>query len=329
MSSYMKRFVLASLSYLGLAALLGIFNGIFDVTYFGLFAHTHFSLLGFMAMIVFGIGYFILPRFNGTDLRFPSWVPVHFYLANITLIGMVVFRSLAVSSGSDVAHVLFILCAAGQGVSLFMFIVNIWLTIAPVRKTQSQATSTGADHKPLTSEPLPASDAPAPLYQASATSLKVTAESKIADLVDAVPSVKETLVAAGLHSLAMPGHLNQVRSMGVTLGMAATRHGLDVNNLITEVEHELRNPVSRGVATGPESRTTQPPASSGTGISPSVLIGQVMTTHPQTKDVFQKYFGSGCFECPGQMYESIDMACRMHGVDQQKFLSELNAAANV
>ena len=98
MSRYMKRFVLASLVYLGVAAIFGILNGITDLGYFGTFAHTHFNLLGFMSMIVFGIGYFILPRFNGTELRFESWVPVHFWLANISLIGMVVFRGLSIDT---------------------------------------------------------------------------------------------------------------------------------------------------------------------------------------------------------------------------------------
>ena len=80
MSLYMKRFVLASLFYLGLAAIFGILNGMTNIGYFGAFAHTHFNLLGFMSMIVFGIGYFILPRFNGSDLRFENWVPIHFWL---------------------------------------------------------------------------------------------------------------------------------------------------------------------------------------------------------------------------------------------------------
>jgi len=107
MTVYMKRFIYAALAYLALAAVFGILNGATDIGYPGSFAHTHFNLLGFMSMMVFGIGYFILPRFNGTDLRFPGWVAVHFWLGNISLIGMVVFRGLTIETGNDIFHTLF------------------------------------------------------------------------------------------------------------------------------------------------------------------------------------------------------------------------------
>ena len=45
MTPYMKRFVYASLSYLGLAAVFGILDGTSNLGYFGSYAHTHFLLL--------------------------------------------------------------------------------------------------------------------------------------------------------------------------------------------------------------------------------------------------------------------------------------------
>ncbi len=138
MSLYMKRFVYASLFYLALAAIIGILDGTVNLGYMGTFAHTHFNLLGFMAMIVFGIGYFILPRFNGSELRFESWVPVHFWLANISLIGMVVFRGLAVDTGASIYQTLFIVVASLQVLSIFMFVVNIWITLTPKKLPQAK-----------------------------------------------------------------------------------------------------------------------------------------------------------------------------------------------
>ena len=76
MSAYMKRFIYASLFYLAVATVFGALNGALSLGYWAQFGHTHFNLLGFMSMMVFGIGYFILPRFNGADLRWPSWVAV-------------------------------------------------------------------------------------------------------------------------------------------------------------------------------------------------------------------------------------------------------------
>jgi|GEM_PF-5760347 len=143
----MKRFVFASLFYLALGTIFGILNGTVGLGYFGIFAHTHFNLLGFMAMIVFGIGYFILPRFNGTELRFNSWVAIHFWLANISLIGMVIFRGLAVDSGETSYNILFIIFASVQVISIFMFIINIWLTLTPQKQPVVQTPTV---RQPLT-----------------------------------------------------------------------------------------------------------------------------------------------------------------------------------
>ena len=89
MDRYTKGFVVASLVYFFLAAVLGIWMGGTDAAGWVRFAHVHFNLLGFMSMMIYGVGYFILPRFNGRTLRWPSWVPAHFYAANLGLIGMV------------------------------------------------------------------------------------------------------------------------------------------------------------------------------------------------------------------------------------------------
>ncbi len=298
MDKYMKRFVFASLSYLGLAAVFGILNGVTDLGYFAMFAHSHFNLLGFMAMIVFGIGYFILPRFNGTDLRWPGWVPIHFWLGNISLIGMVLFRGIQIETGASWAEVLFIVMASVQVISLFMFIVNIWVTLTPKQKAAAQ---------PVT---VPAASPAEP-------EITVDEESSIAALIDRTPSVQPVLVDQGLKLLGVPGHLDKVRKVGVTLGMAANNHGLDVDNLIAAVKAEIA--CAGGSVTDNRAAVV---------FSSETLIGSVLEQHPRTKQIFERYFGDGCFECPGQAYESIDMACRMHGVDSDMFIDELHAAAN-
>jgi len=300
--------------YLGVAGVFGLLNGMLDIGYFGVFAHTHFNLLGFMSMMIYGVGYFILPRFNGRDLRFGSWVPLHFWLGNASLIGMVVFRGLEVSSGETTFTILFVVSAAIQLLTLFMFIINIWMTLAdsqvPVSQNKPQAP--------------PAKPAPAPPKKR----VVVTPDSRVADLVDAQPSIQQILIEAGLRSLAMPGHIDKVRMIGVTLGMACTNHGLDLDRVILKIEEEFRRngfevsapfdvPVTTGTA----------PHSQSSAITAQSLVGEVIENNPGTRSVFQKYFGAGCFECPGQAYESLDMACRMHGVDPEQFMAELKETA--
>lgn len=315
MTPYMKKFVYASLFYLALAAVFGILDGMLNLGYFGSFAHTHFSLLGFMAMIVFGIGYFILPRFNGTELRFESWVPVHFWLANVSLIGMVVFRGLNIETGESMYQVLFIVSASLQVVSIFMFVVNIWVSLTPAKVPAAAASAEKSSTATNPERFTPPSEKP---------TVVINADTKVAFLVDTLPDLKDILIESGLRPLAAPGHIDHVRASGVKLGVAARNHGIDLDNLIDRIEKHLQQngfTIERAAADTPQ-------PNSGEIVSASTLIGQVIKDHPRSRAVFQRHFGSGCFDCPGQAYESIDMACRMHGVDPAVFLEELSEELN-
>jgi hybrid cluster-associated redox disulfide protein len=313
MSKYMKAFVFAALFYLGLAAIFGILNGTTDIGYFGSFAHTHFNLLGFMAMIVFGIGYFILPRFNGTELRFENWVPIHFYLGNISLLGMVIFRGLQVETGSDIYTGLFIASASLQVFSIFMFITNIWMTLTPKKKTAEILT------------PIEKIETTHQVDESTMPNMSVTPDTKVSDLVDRLPSLQDVLVECGLLALQMPGHIDKVRQMGITIEMAANNHSIDLDNMIVKIEEELQK---NGFTTKPnlDKYNVSHSSTDSEGLNLNILIGDVIKQYPASKDTFQKYFGDGCFDCPGQEYESIDMACRMHSVDPDLFLKELKEA---
>ncbi|OYV72776.1 MAG: hypothetical protein B7Z74_05005, partial [Deltaproteobacteria bacterium 21-66-5] len=131
MDRYTKGFVVASLVYFFLAAVLGIWMGGTDAAGWVRFAHVHFNLLGFMCMMIYGIGYFILPRFNGRTLRWPSWVPIHFFLANIGLIGMVATAPERPSTG-------FILFSALSVISAGMFAVNLGATMLMEPKAEAE-----------------------------------------------------------------------------------------------------------------------------------------------------------------------------------------------
>ncbi len=311
MSVYMKNFVLAALFYLGLAVVFGILNAVIDLGNFGYFAHSHFNLLGFMAMIIFGIGYFILPRFNGTELRFENWVPIHFYLGNFSLIGMILFRGLYINTGEDFHNILFITMATIQAISIFMFIINIWLTLTPKKKVETSEPEQVISDKPIVDE-------------STMPNISVTPDSKIAFLVDRLPSLQQTLINCGLLALQMPDHLDKVRQMGITIETAARNHNLDLDSMIVAIENELhKNGFTTKVDLDHIPKETVPDK---TTINTETLIGDVIENHPKSRPTFQKYFGDGCFNCPGQSYESIDLACRMHGVDSKAFLSELQEA---
>lgn len=55
------------------------------------------------------------------------------------------------------------------------------------------------------------------------------------------------------------------------------------------------------------------------------LIGDVIKISPEAKEIIQKYFGNGCFTCPGINVESLSFGSMMHNLDPDKIVAELNA----
>jgi hypothetical protein len=55
------------------------------------------------------------------------------------------------------------------------------------------------------------------------------------------------------------------------------------------------------------------------------IIGDVIKDIPGARAVIEKYFGNGCFTCPGIKLESISFGAMMHNMDPQKIVDEINA----
>jgi cbb3-type cytochrome oxidase subunit 1 len=131
MDKYAKAFVKASLIYLGIGTILGVLMVLWpDIRFTMTRVHTHINLLGFMAMMIYGVGYHILPRFMGRPVYSQQVGNIQMWLANITLVGLSFSWIMEVSQGG-IWHNLAILFGIGQGVSVFLFIINLWKSMAP------------------------------------------------------------------------------------------------------------------------------------------------------------------------------------------------------
>lgn len=297
MDRYTKGFIVSSLVYFVLAAVLGLWMGIGGGPGWARFAHVHFNLLGFMAMMVYGVGYFVIPRFNARPLRWPSWVPVHFYLANVGLLGMA-------ATYPRIPSLDFVLFAGLSVVSAVLFGVNLIATIL--------APAAGEEPE------VPPAPAPAPRPE-----VHIAPDMRVGEILTKWPWLGEVFAANGFPSLGDPGHQEQVKRLPVTLAMACERHGVDVLDLIpllTEAAQEVPSGASAPPQGVGELRT-------GDAIGPGHVLGEILAAYPQTKSVFQKYYGSGCFSCPGQATESVKQSAAMHNVDLKAILEDLNRAA--
>ena len=69
MDRFVKNFILMSIVYLTIATVLGIFMlGNPSLMQFK-FVHSHLMLLGWVSMMIYGVGYHILPKFAGRFLK--------------------------------------------------------------------------------------------------------------------------------------------------------------------------------------------------------------------------------------------------------------------
>lgn len=58
-------------------------------------------------------------------------------------------------------------------------------------------------------------------------------------------------------------------------------------------------------------------------ITHETLIGDVIRNVPGGEDIIKKYFGNGCFTCPGMNMESISFGAMMHGLEPDPIVREL------
>lgn len=112
-----------SVIYFIAGAVLGFFMTVRpDVSGYYASSHAHLNLLGFMSMMIYGVGYHILPRFSGRNIYSQKIMHVQFWLANAGLIGMAAAWPLQ-------AGQLLILASLVSFTAVILFAFNILKTV--------------------------------------------------------------------------------------------------------------------------------------------------------------------------------------------------------
>lgn len=58
-------------------------------------------------------------------------------------------------------------------------------------------------------------------------------------------------------------------------------------------------------------------------ITKNSVIGEVIKEVPGAEEVIRKYFGGGCFTCPGINVETITFGSAMHNIDPEKIIEDI------
>ncbi|MEX2572088.1 MAG: hypothetical protein WD737_12380 [Gemmatimonadota bacterium] len=150
MEIFVRRFIRASLVWLGTGVLIGVSMAFWPneaIVYRP--AHVHANLLGFVSMMIFGVAYHVIPRFTGNPLHSRRMARAHLWIAN---------SGLALLVGGWVARVMWgtagvIMVRSGAAISAVgaaFFIYNLWRTLEP-----APAPKTGAHRRRVLPETRP------------------------------------------------------------------------------------------------------------------------------------------------------------------------------
>lgn len=142
MEWFVIRFLKASLVWLALGVSLGLLMLIWPAAILYRPAHLHLNLLGFVTMMIYGVGYHVLPRFSGHPLHSRELAGVHWWMANVGL-GLLVAGFILRPHLYRWSLPLLIVGGSASTLGAFIFIYNIWRTIDGPAALIRQARSTG------------------------------------------------------------------------------------------------------------------------------------------------------------------------------------------
>ena len=318
MEKYPKLFILSAISYLlaGVAMGLGFTLNVLDALNWR-FVHIHLGLLGFMAMFIYGVAYHILPRFNANPLKHPVLVSVHFYCVNVGLIGMVLFGYLNGIYAGGMVHTGFLISATLEVTGIFIFAYNIIPVLLPITQPSASMSQPGLSNAP------------------TETKKQITEDMKVSKVLDKYPSLLELFAANGFKALTIPA-ARATFAKAVTISQACKLHRVDARTFLIKLNDALTNgaqaespPEKTPVQELPQQKAetamaTGEKISRGDKAAGETLIGSLLETYPETKTVFEKHYGSGCFSCPGQAFETIKQTAMMHGIETETILTEIN-----
>lgn len=154
MEWFVRRFMKSSLSWLAAGATLGLVMAIWPTTAVLRTAHLHINLLGFVAMMIFGVAYHVIPRFTGHELYSRRLAGAHWWMSNV---GLALFatgfglRGYGITAGTPLVAVGGLASASGA----YMFVYGMWRTIdgpRALRAAQARAAA-AARHESATRVP--------------------------------------------------------------------------------------------------------------------------------------------------------------------------------
>ena len=148
MDWFVKAFIRASLVWFTAGIALGLAMAIHPAWVVYRPAHAHMNVVGFITMMIFGVGYQLLPRLFGHKLQSRALAIAHWWLANGGLALMVAGFMLGPHIGVRSAPI----TATGGSlfaIGAFAFVYNLWRTFNAADARHSPTNAPGPSARPL------------------------------------------------------------------------------------------------------------------------------------------------------------------------------------
>jgi cbb3-type cytochrome oxidase subunit 1 len=131
MDRFVRNFIIVSIIYLGISSILGICM-LWNESLMSLkFVHSHLNMLGWVSMMIYGVGYHVLPRFSGRPLKYPKLGEMQFWAANLGLIGMLLFYTVNIYTPEPVYRIGTVVFGGLEVFSIALFFYNMLATLLP------------------------------------------------------------------------------------------------------------------------------------------------------------------------------------------------------
>ena len=309
MDKYPRMFMISSITYLLIGTTMGTMmaSHLLDPTY--RFIHIHLNLFGFMAMMVFGVAYHILPRFMGKTIMWPALVPTHFYVANIGLIGMMLsyLADGYIDPDQKMAARMFEMFAGFSTLAVILFAVNI---IPVLLLTKRKAVAAPSE--------MPSSG---PASGAVGGDIEITADMKIGEILEKKPATLNVFINAGFKAFADP---EKRKAMGdkLVLKTACQIKGIKLDELLVKLNSNEEVKVE--ALASPELPKQELSLKRGELAVLTTPVGHMIQVYPETKKVLEDNYGGECFTCPGMAVETIEQTANMHNKDPEDILNQVN-----
>ncbi len=125
------KFAWASLIYLLAGSTMGVVMVLIPLSFNIIPSHVHVLLIGFVSMMIFGVGYHLLPVFAGTDLHSPRLAELQFWMQNIGIVGLALAMPFRFENGYRIATLLF---GATSLLAIYIFVYNVARSLIPPKE---------------------------------------------------------------------------------------------------------------------------------------------------------------------------------------------------